>query len=119
MVQSTLKMTVNSLIDHIAQMIELLGDFPKIMMTGKNSSQIFNKKQQLKRINKLRYWNLEQVLVEKYDFSKHEAQEISEVVLPMIKIVPKERYILFIRITARESVRHEWFKGVMEEYPNP
>ena len=73
-------------------MIELLGDFPKVMLSGKNSSQVFNRKGQLKRINKLRYWNLQQVLTEKYEFSKDEAEEIAQVILPMIKVVPKERY---------------------------
>ena len=106
-------------IDHIAQMIELLGDFPKVMFTGKHSSQIFNKKGQLKRINKLRYWNLEQVLQEKYEFSNEESTEIASVILPMIKVAPKERFVMLTRITARDSIKNDWFKGIMEEFTIP
>jgi serine/threonine-protein kinase SRPK3 len=86
--------------DHIAQMIELLGDFPKSMLVGKFCFEIFNKKGQLRKIHKLRYWKLEDVLVEKYEFSRDQAIGIAEFMLPLIAIVPAQR---FLRLTKRYS----------------
>ena len=43
--------------DHVAQVIELLGDFPKnLAFAGKYSADIFNRKGELRHIHKLRFW---------------------------------------------------------------
>ena len=43
--------------DHIAQISELCGPFPKsIALAGKFSSEIFTRKAELRHIQKLRYW---------------------------------------------------------------
>jgi hypothetical protein len=79
--------------DHLAQMIELLGHFPKHMTTaGKYCSEFFNRKGQLRHIHKLRFWKLEDVLYEKYRFSKNDSREIAEFVLGLIEIAPPKRY---------------------------
>ncbi len=55
--------------DHIAQIIELLGAFPKeLWKTGRWSQEIFNKRGELRNIHRLRHWALPDVLREKYHF---------------------------------------------------
>jgi serine/threonine-protein kinase SRPK3 len=63
--------------DHIAQIIELLGTFPKqLCMSGKWSQEIFNRKGELRNIHRLRHWALPDVLHEKYHFSSDESKKI-------------------------------------------
>src|SRR3978361_483080 len=78
--------------DHIAQIIELLGSFPKsLCMSGKWSQEIFNRKGELRNIHRLRHWALPDVLREKYHFSVEEAKRIAEFLLPMLELLPAER----------------------------
>lgn len=78
--------------DHIAQIIELLGPFPKnLCLTGKWSQEIFNRKGELRNIHRLRHWALPDVLREKYHFSVDDAKQISEFLLPMLDLVPEKR----------------------------
>ncbi|KAK5125744.1 hypothetical protein LTR85_012018 [Meristemomyces frigidus] len=78
--------------DHIAQIIELLGTFPKsLCISGKWSQEIFNRKGELRNIHRLRHWALPDVLREKYHFSVEEAKKIAEFLLPMLELLPAER----------------------------
>jgi serine/threonine-protein kinase SRPK3 len=82
--------------------MELLGGFPRhLALSGKYSSDIFNRKGknnriilgELRRINKLKYWSLYDVLAEKYLYTPEEARAISDFILPMININPDRRYV--------------------------
>src|ERR1700761_8137345 len=78
--------------DHIAQIIELLGTFPKsLCIAGKWSQEIFNRKGELRNIHRLRHWALPDVLREKYHFSVEESKRISDFLLPMLELLPAER----------------------------
>ncbi|KAI8808417.1 kinase-like domain-containing protein [Cladochytrium replicatum] len=78
--------------DHIAQIIELLGPFPKsLALKGKYSNEIFNSRGELRHIHKLRYWRLADVLNEKYHFPKEDAEDIAAFIMPMIEISPEKR----------------------------
>jgi serine/threonine-protein kinase SRPK3 len=78
--------------DHIAQIIELLGTFPKALcMSGKWSQEIFNRKGELRNIHRLRHWALPDVLHEKYHFNSDEAKNIGEFLLPMLELMPVDR----------------------------
>ncbi|KAJ4313516.1 serine/threonine protein kinase, CMGC [Neodidymelliopsis sp. IMI 364377] len=78
--------------DHIAQIIELLGTFPKsLCMSGKWSQEIFNRKGELRNIHRLRHWALPDVLHEKYHFGKEESKEIASFLLPMLELLPVDR----------------------------
>ncbi|KXS15877.1 kinase-like protein, partial [Gonapodya prolifera JEL478] len=78
--------------DHIAQIIELLGHFPKhLALSGKYSNEIFNRRGELRHIHRLRYWKLGDVLHEKYRFGREDAEAIANFVLPMIEINPDRR----------------------------
>ncbi|KAJ5434671.1 hypothetical protein N7491_005266 [Penicillium cf. griseofulvum] len=91
--------------DHIAQIIELLGPFPKsLCMSGKWSQEIFNRKGELRNIHRLRHWALPDVLREKYHYSMEESMRISELLLPMLDLSPEKR------ANAGGMAAHEWIK---------
>ncbi|KAK6580198.1 hypothetical protein PZA11_007220 [Diplocarpon coronariae] len=78
--------------DHIAQIIELLGPFPKsLCMSGKWSQEIFNRKGELRNIHRLRHWALPDVLKEKYHFKDDEARKVADFLTPMLELVPEKR----------------------------
>ncbi|XP_055078053.1 SRSF protein kinase 1b isoform X3 [Periophthalmus magnuspinnatus] len=89
--------------DHIALIIELLGKVPrKLITTGKYTKEFFTKKGDLRHITKLKPWGLSDVLVEKYEWSKEEAQSFSSFLLPMLDLVPERR------ATAAQCLCHPW-----------
>lgn len=52
--------------DHIAQMMELLGKFPrKFSLRGKKSKKYFNELGNLRRIQKLQQWPIKDVMMAK------------------------------------------------------
>jgi serine/threonine-protein kinase SRPK3 len=78
--------------DHVAQIIELLGQFPKsLCLSGKWSQEIFNRKGELRNIHRLRHWALPDVLREKYHYETQDAKLLAEFLLPMLELVPAER----------------------------
>ncbi|KKA31059.1 hypothetical protein TD95_002558, partial [Thielaviopsis punctulata] len=78
--------------DHIAQIIELLGPFPRsLCLSGKWSQEIFNRKGELRNIHRLRHWALPDVLREKYHFKEQEARQISDFLTPMLELIPEKR----------------------------
>lgn len=78
--------------DHIAQIIELLGAFPKsLCLSGKWSQEIFNRKGELRNIHRLRHWALPDVLREKYHFNVEDAKKISDFLSPMLELLPEKR----------------------------
>lgn len=94
--------------DHIAQIMELLGDFPKkAAFAGKYSHEFFNRQGELRHINKLRYWPLRSVLREKYILPPDQADLISSFLLPMLRLEPERR------AKAGELTHHAWFDGIV------
>ncbi|KAK9369772.1 kinase-like domain-containing protein [Lipomyces kononenkoae] len=78
--------------DHVAQIIELLGRFPRhLAMGGKWSLEFFNRKGELRNIHKLRAWALPDVLHDKYHHDMIDAQRLSEFMLPMLELNPEKR----------------------------
>jgi serine/threonine protein kinase len=95
------------ILDHLAQIIELLNDFPKpFALSGKYSRDFFTQQGRLRHIGKLKYWNLYDVLRSKYDFNPTDAGEISDFLLEMLKVVPRER------ASAQTMLGHPWLKDV-------
>lgn len=89
--------------DHIAHIIELLGPIPKkIIFSGSFSNLVFNKKGELKHITGLKPWGLVDVLVEKYDWPKSDAQEFADFLTPMLDFDPNKR------ATASDCLNHPW-----------
>ncbi|XP_026478766.1 SRSF protein kinase 3-like [Ctenocephalides felis] len=89
--------------DHLAHIIELLGEIPrKIALSGKFSYLVFNKKCELRHITGLKPWGLVDVLTEKYEWSLQEATEFAEFLKPMLDFDPNKR------ATAAECLKHPW-----------
>ncbi|KAF2687370.1 kinase-like protein [Lentithecium fluviatile CBS 122367] len=98
--------------DHIAQIIELLGAFPKsLCMSGKWSQEIFNRKGELRNIHRLRHWALPDVLHEKYHFNSEDSKKVADFLLPMLELLPVDR------ANAGGMAGHEFLKDTkgMEE----
>ncbi|KAL4244514.1 Serine/Arginine-Rich Protein Kinase [Abortiporus biennis] len=94
--------------DHIAQIMELMGEFPKsIAFAGKYSSDFFNRKGELRHIQKLRFWPLDAVLHDKYLLPKEEADMIASFLTPMLRLNPEKR------AKASELVHHAWLDGIV------
>ncbi|THH13710.1 hypothetical protein EW146_g6550, partial [Bondarzewia mesenterica] len=94
--------------DHIAQIIELMGEFPQTLaFSGKYSSRFFNRKGELRHINKLRFWPLQDVFHDKYEFSRETANTIASFLNPMLRLNPEKR------AGAGELTHHRWLDGVV------
>jgi serine/threonine-protein kinase SRPK3 len=97
-------------IDHLAQMIELMGPMPKeFALSGKHSSEFFTHKGVLRHIHRLKYWSLEDVLHDKYGYRRTEAEEIASFLNPMLAYEH--------RATAYELVNHPWLHDVEPTLP--
>merc|ERR1712151_738112 len=89
--------------DHLAMFQELLGKMPKsIALDGKYSRNFFDKKGNLKNIKQLKFWPIQDVLVEKYHFSETDAQGIADFMKPLLDFDPETR------ATALEALRSDW-----------
>ncbi|GMM29037.1 hypothetical protein DAMA08_017530 [Martiniozyma asiatica (nom. inval.)] len=80
--------------DHLAQIIELLGEIPiDVLNNGKYTPTYFkNNLKSLKKINSLNPWPLKNVLMEKYNFSEEASIEISDFLKGMLILDPKFRF---------------------------
>lgn len=94
--------------DHMAQIIELLGDVPRsLALGGRYSKELFKKTGELKHIHKLRYWPLTSVLKEKYGMTKDEADLFASFLQPMLHLLGDKR------AQARDMVDHPWLGGIV------
>ncbi|KAJ6507201.1 kinase-like protein [Mycena vitilis] len=94
--------------DHMAQIMELMGEVPKnISLGGKYSSEFFNRRGELRHISKLRYWPLDLVLHDKYLFPKPEADALASFLTPMLRLHPDKR------AKASDLVHHNWLDAVV------
>jgi serine/threonine-protein kinase SRPK3 len=78
--------------DHLALIMELLGNIPKgLIEKSRDKQKFYNRKFQLRHIKDLKRWPLKDVLMEKYNVEKSLASELSEFLLPMLVIDPSRR----------------------------
>ncbi|CAI9110476.1 OLC1v1010509C4 [Oldenlandia corymbosa var. corymbosa] len=92
--------------DHLALMMELLGKMPKKIATGgARSKDYFDRYGDLKRIRRLKYCALDRVLVDKYKFSKSDAQEFAQFLVPLFDFEPEKRP------TAEQCLQHPWLNS--------
>lgn len=91
--------------DHIAHIIELLGPIPKkIILSGTLSHFVFNKKGELRHIGGLKPWGLDEVLIQKYDWSVGDATAFADFLRPMLEFDPDKR------ATAKHCLAHPWLQ---------
>ncbi|XP_074600425.1 SR splicing factor protein kinase isoform X2 [Brevipalpus obovatus] len=78
--------------DHLAHIIELLGDIPRhLALGGVYSKEFFNRKGFLRNILALKPWGLYEVLTEKYKWEPQIAQEFADFLKPMLEYDPEKR----------------------------
>jgi serine/threonine-protein kinase SRPK3 len=91
--------------------MELVGPMSKsFALSGKNSSEYFNHKGELRHIHRLKYWSLEDVLHDKYGYRRREAEEIASFLNPMLSYEH--------RASAGDLVDHPWLHGVDPVLPD-
>ncbi|KAJ4977995.1 hypothetical protein NE237_008775 [Protea cynaroides] len=89
--------------DHLALMMELLGMMPrKVALGGRYSRDFFNRYGDLRHIRRLRFWPLNKVLKEKYEFSEQDAIDMADFLVPIMDFVPEKRP------TAAQCLLHPW-----------
>ncbi|CCG22204.1 hypothetical protein CORT_0B04960 [Candida orthopsilosis Co 90-125] len=94
--------------DHIAQIIELLGPFPRMMIKESfYGRDFFNSRFEMRRISKLKPWGLKDVLVEKYKFSISDSIEVADFLLPMLQLQPEDR------ADAGGMINHPWLRDAL------
>lgn len=74
-------------------------------MGGRYSRDFFNRYGDLRHIRRLRFWPLNKVLVEKYDFSEQDANEMTDFLVPILDFVPEKRP------TAARCLQHPWINA--------
>ncbi|XP_066922342.1 SRSF protein kinase 3-like isoform X1 [Clytia hemisphaerica] len=100
--------------DHIALIMETLGRVPKhIALNGKFSKEFFTRKGELRHIKKLKPWSLTDVMMQKYDWSRKDAEELAGFLTPMLDYVPEKR------VTAAECLKHPWLQEKGESFSEP
>ncbi|KAG0020128.1 SRSF protein kinase 2 [Podila clonocystis] len=89
--------------DHMAQIIELIGNYPKrLALSGKYSQELFNRKGELRHIHKLRIWPLQDVIHEKYMLPREKADFLASFLGKMLVLDPAQR------ASAGEMAQHGW-----------
>ncbi|KAF2307493.1 hypothetical protein GH714_029133 [Hevea brasiliensis] len=92
--------------DHLALMMELLGMMPrKIALGGRYSRDFFNRYGDLRHIRRLRFWPLNKVLIEKYEFNEKDANDMTDFLVPILDFVPEKRP------TAAQCLLHPWISS--------
>ncbi|KAJ6501665.1 CMGC/SRPK protein kinase [Mycena vitilis] len=102
--------------DHMAQIIELLGDFPlDVKMGGKYSHDLFDANGGLRFIKTLKPWPLKRVMLEKYLWSEADTAVLCSFLEPMLAVDPRKRADAkdmldhpWLEITAADDVVGEW-----------
>ncbi|CAM4705498.1 unnamed protein product [Caretta caretta] len=78
--------------DHIAHMVELLGEIPPhFALSGRYSREYFTRRGDLRHIPSLRPWALGAVLLEKYEWPREQAAAFTRFLLPMLDFLPERR----------------------------
>ncbi|XP_051134377.1 uncharacterized protein LOC127253703 isoform X2 [Andrographis paniculata] len=100
--------------DHLALMMELLGPMPKkVALVGRHSPLLFNKYGDLRHIRRLRFWPLDKVLMEKYNFCEQEATRMSDFLVQILDFYPNKR------LTAAQCLNHPWMVAIPQQVPPP
>jgi serine/threonine-protein kinase SRPK3/serine/threonine-protein kinase SRPK1 len=93
--------------DHLALTMELLGPMPQnVLARARMKRTFFNLRGELRHIKQLRFWSLENVLMQKYKFNPVRARTLSSFLLPMLHLDPDQRP------TAQKMLRHPWIRGL-------
>ncbi|KAL2984286.1 hypothetical protein AAZX31_12G079800 [Glycine max] len=92
--------------DHLALMMELLGKMPpKIALGGRYSREFLNRHGDLRHISNLRFWPMDKVLMDKYNFNEQDTNDLVDFLVPILDFVPEKRP------TAAQCLSHPWMSA--------
>lgn len=77
----------------------------QIALGGRYSRDFFNRYGDLRHIRRLRFWPMNKVLMEKYEFSEQDATELADFLVPILDFVPEKRP------TAAQCLLHPWISS--------
>ena len=93
--------------DHLALITELIGPAPRrVRESGKHAADFYSSSGTLRSIASLKPWPLEDVLMEKYSYTQHEADCMGSFLRPMLHWNPD------LRATATQSLRHPFLTRI-------
>ncbi|GJM99482.1 hypothetical protein PR202_ga16582 [Eleusine coracana subsp. coracana] len=75
----------------------------EIASSGTHSKDYFDRYGDLKRIKRLKFWPLDRVLVERYNFTEPDAQGFADFLRPILDFTPENRP------SAAQCLKHPWF----------
>ncbi|CAD8146627.1 unnamed protein product [Paramecium pentaurelia] len=88
---------------HLAYIQQVLGPFPiEFTCVGKDCKKYFSHNGVLKHFKVSEYYTLEQILVQKYQINKVEANQFADFLQPMLNVIP------YKRATASQMLKHPW-----------
>ena len=91
--------------DHLAQVMELMGRFPKkLSKRGVKGKKYVGKEGNLNRIPKLQNWSLKDVMIAKYRYNEDQAEFFQDFMYPMLTCYPERRTL------SQDLLRHTWLK---------
>ena len=71
----------------------------------KYSTDIFNRKGEMRHIRRFKFWKLQDVLQEKYAMEKDASEELASFLLPCLEISTARR------VTAAKCLENAWLRG--------
>lgn len=83
----------------------------QIALGGRYSRELFNRHGDLRHIRRLRFWYLDKVLMEKYNFKQEDATALASFLTPVLNFEPSKRP------TAKGMLQHPWLLNHMPSSP--
>lgn len=97
--------------EHLAQIIELLGNFPaSFALSGSNSKRFFDSKGSLKKNPSLNFMGLKDTLIKVHRVKEGEAELFADFLGKMLRLSP------FKRASAWELLQHRWLKSTSDDF---
>ncbi|TFY54726.1 hypothetical protein EVJ58_g8687 [Rhodofomes roseus] len=91
--------------DHMAQVVELLGDFSsEVKFGGRFSRELYDSTGALRYIRSLKPWPLKRVMIEKYLWNEEDTDALCEFLEPMLIVDHRKRK------HARDMKNHKWLE---------
>lgn len=93
------------MVSYAPAFINYVWNYAQIALGGRYSRDFFNRHGDLRHIRRLRFWPLNKVLVEKYEFSEQDANDMTDFLIPILDFEPEKRP------TAAQCLLHLWINA--------
>lgn len=92
--------------------LSILCSYSQVAVGGARSKDFFDRYGDLKRIRRLKYWSLDKLLIDKYEFSEEDARGFAEFLCPLLDFAPEKRP------TAQQCLQHPWLNNLSSPTPS-